>query len=151
VKDLTKKKVSEFKSRQEWEEYLWLKIVEKFSAKKSQKETAMLLKNLFSTHERNRMIKRAVAISLIAQGKSYNEISKILWISPNTINSLKKGLLSKAGYTSRYTRVKSREKKPKLLSKKEFARLRIKLWFEGLFILPGNLPRISLTSKRWRL
>lgn len=149
MQDLTKKQLSEFPSRKEWEDYLWSQIVRKFSAKKTYNETELLLKDLFSTHERKRMIRRAIVLSLVAQGKSYREISKIVWISPNTISSLKKSILNKTGYISRHMRVKIKEVKPKPLSSKEWAKLRVKLWFEGLFVIPSS-PRIFDWKNRSR-
>lgn len=95
------KEISKFKSRKEWEDYIWLKIINDLKELKSEKEIDGFLRNLLGFGERKMIIKRAVAISLIKQGKKYRDMGEILWISPSTISSIKKNIKNRAGYQGR--------------------------------------------------
>lgn len=103
------KEPSQFKSRKEWEVFIWEKIVENLSQVKSRKELSNLLKNILTINEKRMIIKRSTAISLIRQGKSYRAISEILWISPGTISAIKKNLIGSEGYKSKYEYTKNKE------------------------------------------
>ncbi len=128
--------VNKFKSRKEWESHTWSKLIEGFTEIKSPQEMEKSLSLLLTTHEKTQMIKRASAISLLKQGKSYREIGKMLWLSPTTINAIRKSIRAQEGYVSDYMRNKKSEKKQKPISKKELDQLIFTSWVESFFTLP---------------
>lgn len=125
-----------FKSRKEWEQFVWQHITKALAGENSSEVVDKSLSLLITESERGQIIRRAAAISLLKQGKSYGMISKLLWLSPSTISALRKSLRGEEGYVSNYLRRKKGEKVFKRLSKKEWARLRFKLWLETFFTLP---------------
>src|SRR3989344_7694196 len=128
--------VNKFKSRREWEANVWSKLIGGFTRISSPQEMEKSLNLLLTSHEKTQMIKRASAVSLLKQGKSYREIGQILWLSPNTINAIRKSIRTQEGYVSRYMRNKKPEKKQKPLNKEELDQLLFSLWVESLFNLP---------------
>lgn len=89
---------SNFKSRAEWERALWRDFLRKAGFHKKAKA---LLNSILTENEKKLIIKRLVAVSLLRKGKTYREIGEILWLSPSTISSIKKGLKSGRIYRSR--------------------------------------------------
>ena len=104
------KGLEEFKSRKEWEEYIWKEILEKLAGAKSKKEISAVLNRLLSNYEKRMMIRRFISMGLIRSGKTYREIGEILWVSPTTISAIKKNLLLANGYWSsrRYRKNKNK-------------------------------------------
>lgn len=110
---ITMKKLNEFKSRKEWEDFLWSEMVNKLHESGSEKQLSEQLQKLFSEHERNLAIKRMTALILLKEGLSYQQIGELLWISPSTISVIKKnyfgnsksyhGRTASAKNPSRYT------------------------------------------------
>ncbi len=82
------KNLSEFSSRKEWENYLW----KEFSKIASNKKLELFLNNLLTNQEKRNIIRRLAIISLFKKGMNYHQISEILWLSPNTISSIKKSI-----------------------------------------------------------
>lgn len=78
--------VSHYPSRKDWEKACWEKIV--ISEK--------LLELLVTSHERSNLVIRAAALDRLTAGKTYNQIAKELWISPQTISSIKKAITGKS-------------------------------------------------------
>jgi len=78
---------------QEQAETLWDEFLTKLSALKSKEEIKSVLEKLISQDEKTMMLRRLTAVALIKSGKSYREIGEILWLSPNTISTIKKNLL----------------------------------------------------------
>lgn len=74
--------VSEYSSRKEWEIECWERI----------KNAKTLLHFFITPHERHNIIMRVVVSQMINSGKSYREIGKILWVSPQTISSIVKSI-----------------------------------------------------------
>ena len=94
--------ISDYSSRKEWEDACWQKIL------KSEK-----LLQLFSTaNERHNMIMRCAAIDSLINGKSYRKIAEELYLSPQTISSIKKAINEKT-YRSYLERSKTERKKKK--------------------------------------
>ncbi len=92
-----------FKSREEWENYLvenFLETVEKIS---SHQKIVSFLDNLLSDEEKRDISRRLAVIALLREGKTYKEISEILWISPGTISAIKKTLLNYKNYRSKHS------------------------------------------------
>ncbi len=108
------KKISQFKSRKEWENCLWAKFLENTKKLKSEKKLNVFLDNLFTASEKKLIVKRLAALALVKAGKSYKEIEQILWISPSPISALKKCVYQNDGYFSnRYYAAKSSSEKRK--------------------------------------
>ncbi len=128
--------VNKFKSRKEWEKHIWSLLIKILVKANSTQEIEKLLNMLLTAHEKKQMIKRASAVSLLKQGKSYQEIGEILWLSPVTISAIRKSMHAQKGYISSYARNKKPEKKLKRLTKKEWEQLEFSLWIGSLFTLP---------------
>ena len=106
--------ISKFKSRKEWEGFIWLKFLENAEKAKSDKQLKNFLDGLLSVNEKKLIIKRLTALAMIKAGKSYKEIEEVLWVSPSTISALKKSVFQRSGYQSnRHYAEKSRDEKRK--------------------------------------
>lgn len=92
------KSLSEFKSRKEWREFIWLEFLREVKKTKSEEQFKEILESVLSAKEKNLIINRLMAAALIKNGKTYREISELLWLSPNTISAIKKNLLRKSFY-----------------------------------------------------
>lgn len=107
VKINTKKKtlfalppLDRYSSRQEWEDVCWHKIL------KSQN----LFESLVTPYERHNLVRRAAVMDRINSGKAYKRIVEELWLSPQTISSIKRAL-KENGYRSYRERSKKERKK----------------------------------------
>lgn len=83
-------KPEQFKSRKEWEKFIWNKIIDNLVKAKSSDEVEQILSKLLGEHERKLMLRRLTAILLLREELSYSQIGEILWLSPNTISAIKK-------------------------------------------------------------
>ena len=92
--------VDRYKSRKEWEVACWKKIV------KSPKHFARLI----TPFERHQLVLRAAAFDCVRTGKKSSQIARELWLSPQTISSIKKAVY-KNGYISYRERGKSERRK----------------------------------------
>lgn len=90
--------LSKFKSRKEWETAIWEKFLENIRRSKSEQKFKEFFNSLLSASEKKIIINRLIAISLIAQGKTYRQIREVVWVSPNTISALKKMLKKHSEY-----------------------------------------------------
>lgn len=97
-------KIENYSSRAEWEKACWRKIM----ASKD------LLDTLIASSERHDLVMRAAAIDALASGKSYREIGKELWLSPQTISVIRKAL-TENNYRS-YSERGKKERKKKIYS-----------------------------------
>jgi len=84
-----------YTSRKEWERACWQKIL-KFKT----------LESLVTSYERRNLVMRAAVMERINTGKKYRQIAEELWLSPQTISSMKKALSE-----SRYRSYRERGKK----------------------------------------
>lgn len=89
-----------YASRKEWEAAAWRKVV-------GSKE---LMELLTTSHERHELVMRVAVIEGINRGKSYRQISKEFWVSPQTISGIKKAIQEKR-YKSYLERSKVERKK----------------------------------------
>ncbi|MDP3729678.1 MAG: Trp family transcriptional regulator [bacterium] len=80
------KNVKEFNTRKDWVNFMWSKIV----ADIKNPQCAHMLNTLISAYEKEIIVNRLAALTLIKQGKSYKQIGEELWLSPTTIRSLKR-------------------------------------------------------------
>jgi len=90
-----------FNPRKEREIKAWKEIIKRLARLTSVYDIENFLATLITTHEREQIVKRATAVPLLRQGKSYREIGKLLWLSPATISAIKKATRSK-NYVSTY-------------------------------------------------
>ncbi len=97
--------ISKFPSRKEWEDACWQAI----------SKSAKLLYALTTAYERRNVVLRAAVTDRINAGESYRQIGKELWLSSQTISSIKKAVHAR-GYRSYRERGKS-ERKPKVYSR----------------------------------
>lgn len=81
------------KAAEQWQEQLWEKLINKITAAKSPKATKLILENLISDYEKKMILRRLAVTGLVRTGKTYQEIGEILWMSPQTISTMKKNLL----------------------------------------------------------
>jgi uncharacterized protein YerC len=143
--------ISKFKSRKEWENYVWKELLTNLATEHSPRGIQKFTQTLLTTTEKNKIIYRAAAISLLQQGKNYREIGNILWLSSSTISAIRKSVQSSEHYISARTRKKMKEKRKKPLTKEEFKALEIQAWLEGLFTLPAPpIPHPRFRKKRHR-
>jgi uncharacterized protein YerC len=81
-------KISEFKSRKEWADNAWQRILKDVQ----NPDLRNALDTLLSPYEKNIIVNRFAAVILIKEGKTYRQIGEELWLSPTTIRSLKKAV-----------------------------------------------------------
>lgn len=105
--------ISRYPSRQGWEKACWHKII------KSGEPLGLLA----TPAERRNLVLRAATLELINSGKKYREIAEELWLSPQTISSIKKAIFEN-GYRSYRERGKT-ERKKKVYSR-DFPQIRKK-------------------------
>lgn len=147
------KPFNNFSSRKEWEIHIWQEFVKSIGKTKSEKELSHLLNIVLTQKEKDNIIKRLIAFSLIKKGMSYNEIGEISWLSPTTISAAKKCLTSGLEYKNYRAILKNK----KIKSIKEKSKLR-NITFDDLgealedFIkYIGELPIPPITGRgRWK-
>jgi uncharacterized protein YerC len=127
---------NKFKSRKEWGVYVWDELMHRLAKARSPREMKQMFEALITDHEKQQIIHRASAISLLKQGTSYRDIGSALWLSPVTISAIRKSMRAHAGYVSTYARNKKGEKKYKRLTRKEWDQLQFSLQLQALFTLP---------------
>jgi len=97
------------------------RVKEKIDKKMAERETACwhkilkseeLLQLLITSYERHNLVMRVAALEGLAAGKSYRQIGRELWLSPQTISGIKKALREK-NYRSYLERSKKERKKKK--------------------------------------
>lgn len=89
------------KEAEKWMNDLWEEVIDKLAETSVKAEIRKILDSLISNYEKKIVLKRLGVIALVRMGKSYQEISQILWLSPNTISTLKKNIFNnKENYKS---------------------------------------------------
>ena len=91
---------NDYSSRKEWEVACWRNIV----------ESGEILQLFITPYERHNIVMRVATLEGLASGKSYKKIGEELWLSPQTISSIKKAVSEKL-YRSYRDRGKSERKK----------------------------------------
>ncbi len=89
-------------SAEKWTEELWSRVIEKLAKTSSPEEIRKILENLMSEYERKMILKRLAVIAMVRSGKSYSQISEVLWLAPNTISTIKKNILGQSGNYKSY-------------------------------------------------
>lgn len=99
--------ISKFKSRKEWVNYVWAKLL------KDLKNPVLnaTLNSLLSSYEKQIIVNRLAALILIKEGKTYKQIGEELWLSSTTIRSLKKILQNNSIKEYQSYRLLSNERK----------------------------------------
>lgn len=73
--------VSAYSSRKDWEEGCWHKLL-----------SSRGWPNLITPYERHNIVMRAAVAHRLRAGISYTDIGRELWLSPQTISAIKKGI-----------------------------------------------------------
>lgn len=123
---------------------MWKKFLENLQKIKSKNQLENFLNSLLTNYEKKALIKRLAAISLIKQGKTYKEIEEILWISPSTINVIKKSIRVGSGFQSRYELEKNRRKQKDVKDRQYKRNVYTKSALDNLidfFIMPPKIGR----------
>ena len=92
--------IDKYSSRAHWEAACWKRLLKSNTS----------LQLLVTSHERHILVMRAIAIDRIIAGKSYSQIAKELWLSPQTVSGIKKSLKENS-YQSYLQRSKKERKK----------------------------------------
>ena len=79
----------------QWAEDLWDGIIAAVARNTSKKEIQRFLDGILSKRERKVLLRRIAILTLVRSGKSYKEIGRVLWASPQTVSAIKKNFLSK--------------------------------------------------------
>ena len=95
-------------SKKEWQKSVWKLLIANLDRS--------VLDALLTESEKKNISIRAVAMERIATGASYTDIGKELWLSPQTISAIKKGVLEKQ-YASYRIRSKTTRRKRQYHSK----------------------------------
>ena len=90
-----------YSSRKEWEDACWHKIL----------KSKNLLGLLVTFYERHNLVMRAAVMDRINSGKRYRQIAEELWLSPQTISSIKRALKENSYRSYRERSKKERKKK----------------------------------------
>ncbi len=90
------------KVAEQWQKQLWEKLMNKITSVKSPKETKKILGNLISDYEKKVVLRRLAVTALVKSGKTYQEIGEILWMSPQTISTMKKNLFGNSNNYKSY-------------------------------------------------
>ena len=113
--------VSEYSSRANWEKAVW----EIFEAYFKKEKELNIFSILLTSDERHMVANRIAAVDRILSGASYRKIGEELWLSSQTISSIKKALKDEK-YRSYYERGKTERKvrkySPRPISSEEKAR-----------------------------
>jgi|SRR3989344_7109226 len=89
------------KEAEGWMEELWDGLINKLVVSCSHAEIKKILECLMSVHEKKVILRRLGVMAFARTGKSYRETSEALWLSPNTISTIRKNILgNRAGYKS---------------------------------------------------
>jgi len=92
--------VNVYSSRKEWEEACWQKLL----------RSTKWLNSLATPYERRVFVMRVAVAHRLQIGKSYQAIGQELWLSPQTISTIKKGIRERR-YRSYAERGKTERKK----------------------------------------
>ena len=108
-----------FPTRKSWEVAAWNALIDQCAAARSD-EIRELFNLITSRYERHTIMLRAVVLLMLDAGMSYQKISRALWVSPQMISSVKKGLAA-SKYSSNWEKAKNQKRERRLayLRKKE--------------------------------
>jgi len=136
------KKPFHFKSRKEWEEFVWKNFVARIRETKTNEQLEKFLGNVISAREKRFIINRIATISFLKEGKNYREIGELLWVSPVTISAIKRSLFNHQEYVNNQATKKKKQKT------KERDKDLIELLEDWLWTFPP--PPTYVGKGRWR-
>ena len=129
--------------RQKLEESAWHDFLRLAEGAHAKKQIVPFLDVILGSNEKQIISRRLAALILLKEGKSYKEISRVLWISPATLSALKKSVYENKEYSS--TRQYVTEKK--VVARKKMRGLPERTIFDYWL----NLPLPTKSGKgRWR-
>jgi Trp operon repressor len=102
--------VSAFPSRAAWEEAVWDVFIGYLASQDRKNALITLLDVLITEPEQRRLIHRIAAVDRILAGEKYRTIGKELWLTRQTLTSIKKALIERR-YRSYRERGKTERKK----------------------------------------
>jgi hypothetical protein len=94
-----------FATRKEWEAALWRAVIAQCLKDGAGSQGVFSL--ITSPGERRIIARRAAAIGLLSSGSTYREVGRELWLSPQTISSLTRGLKTRQ-YESSWQKTKQK-------------------------------------------
>ncbi len=106
--------ISKFKSRKEWSAAVWQKLLKDIN----NPSLSAALDSLLSAHEKQIIINRFAAVSLIKEGKTYRQIGEELWLSPITVRAVKKVLANNSLQEYESCRMAGKKRRANLMAKR---------------------------------
>ncbi len=103
-------RVADYPSRSVWEEAAWHALITYFATLQKPKDIDAMLRILITSHERSLFMRRMTAINRILEKKTYQEIGEELFLTAQTVSTIKKALRSEH-YRSYHERSKTERKK----------------------------------------
>lgn len=88
------------KEAEKWVKNLWEELLNKIASYDSIDKVRKILESLLSENEIKMISRRLGVIAFAKMGKSYREIGEALWLSPNTISTIKKNIMDGKTYRS---------------------------------------------------
>lgn len=80
------------KHRMEWQNFLWKRFLDRLSGEKTGKKR-QAIGMLFSKYEKRIITQRLAILALLREGKGPREISRLLFVSRNTVTAARKNFL----------------------------------------------------------
>ena len=138
-------KLDKFKSRKEWSNYAWHELLGDIK----NPALAVAMDSLLSSYEKNIIVNRFAAVSLIKEGASYKKIGEELWLSPNTIRSLKIIVEDNLAKEYRSYRTAKNRRKPKTVAVKETKIEESRSFVDWIEYCAAAFP--SKHDRRWKV
>lgn len=135
-------KLDKFKSRKEWADFVWQRLLKDIK----NPVLGAALDSLLSSYEKNMIINRFAAVSLIKEGRTYRQIGEELWLSSTTIRSLKRALENNSLKEYQSYRLIKNKKKLGLKIRKEI--IETPSWVNWVDYCASVFPKKS--GPRWR-
>src|SRR3989344_2674255 len=140
-------------SAEKWTEELWDELLNEIAEKNSKKSIKEILEKVISKSEKKMILRRLGVLTLVRMGKSYSEISEILWTSHATISTIKKNILNNASNYKSYRNFYGGPRR--YSSRKSIEKLKKSAWEElfqdwdiwEIFKNPPRPPGIGLKQK----
>lgn len=88
------------RAAEKWMEALWDELLGKLTLIQSKEKLKRVVGRLISDKEKKVILRRLAIEALVRSGKSYRQISEILWISHPTISTVKKNIFNGGHYKS---------------------------------------------------
>lgn len=102
-----------FKTRHDWLEAVWLDLIS-YIQKSSVEDINALLRHIITPHEKQILLRRAIAVDRFSTGTHYRSVAEETWLSNQALYAIRRGLKNNL-YLSDWESVKLRiaEKKEK--------------------------------------